>query len=1440
LEVFNNFHDFNTTDGENPLGEPIWDALNAEFVGVTESGGLNGIGSIFTFGQDALGFAKVYDFTIAGGSRPLSGLFADTFNSGVFFGTTNLSGAFGEGTIYTFNNTTDTYSKIFDFNGFTGGKPQGRLARSTSGKLYGNTFSGGAAGYGVLFSIDPNGSNYAVLNDFDFFTLGANPVAGWFFASDANFYALVSGGGEVGDGYFCKADSSGQNLTGLFSLNGSGLNGGFPQGSLFEASNGKLFGGTTKGGVSNKGIVYSIDPSTDSFSKISDLSSTLGSDPRGVLAESGGKLYGLAYEGGNFSFGSIFEIDLAATPPVTPVLKVSLSSQLGTYPQSGLLKGNNGNLFGTTSSGGTNSAGVLFEYNPANNAYLKRHEFIASTGSFPSGNIVQAPNGKYYGFTTAGGTNLQGVIFEYNPMDSSYAVIHNFNGTLGSEPWGSPVFSSNGLMYGFTKTGGLSNKGVIFSFDVALNSFNIIHELAVSDGGNPEGSMIFSDLGQLYGASFNDGSASGGSVFEVTTGGTFTKKFDLSGVNGFNGIGGFALEGCQKVSILTQPVAINSCPGNTVQFNVSPNLPSALAQWYKDGVLIVGATDTVLTLNAVQAVDSGSYHCVIYNSCGYVVSNFVKLKVVSKPASFIVPGGPPIVCASNPITTLNTNSAGGLTYQWRLDGVDIPGANASNYIPFQTGNYSVVVSSGLGCDSTSADFFLTALADVTGIAVNITSNTVEICGPTLINFSSSSVSAGSNPLYQWAKNGTAIFPNGTASTLSANAIGGDVFSLWMFPDTCSANDTIFSNLITVIDTCNFITLTTLATGSNSFCAGDTLTIAYQGSAAFNGGNVMDVQLSDQGGNFSSPITIGSAILNAAAGSIVCSLPSGISGNNYRIRVVASSPATIGSDNGNDLIIGLSDFGLDYSVSPNQISNLPLTATFTNLTPNSANYNFTWYFGDGIFQPNASSTVQHIYPHNGVFYPTLLALDANSGCRDTLFNTSNPNYFVQINAAGAQNCTQTASISPSGIVNACQGGVVNLTSTAPVNATIQWTRYGVILAGENSNTLAVNFVGGFYSFTAIDSITGCVITAPPTRVNFNLPAVIPPLITVTGNVGNCGVVNATLTASGSFAGYLWNTGATGNAINISQGGVYQVIGQGSIGCDAVSLPENILGSNVLPPVICMVSATDDNLDNEVVWISPITTDIDSFYVFREDLINQNVFTKIGAVDYDDPNFFIDTAANPTLRANRYKMAIKDNCGGVTFASSTVRSMFLTVNPYIGIKRFLTWNVYEGQSQFIDRYLILSGPDQNNLVVIDSVSAPANFYIDNLPSAGLNTNYRVEARLSQVCDVSRAARTRSRSNGTGNTLQFIDGIQGFINDFNFKIKPNPNNGEFTIELPAMAPTYNGWIEDLTGRKVNEIIKLQGGMNSVKIQMPAGMYLMRISHGENISTQRISIVN
>jgi len=386
-----------------------------------------------------------------------------------------------------------TFNTLLSFNGSDGEFPtRAPLVQGLDGNLYGTTYGGGANGNGTVFKITPAGT-LTTLYSFcsqTSCTDGANPEAGLVLATNGYFYGTTFSGGisNCAFGSSCgtvfKITPSGT-LTTLHSFDQT--DGGNP-GTLVQAGNGSFYGITFGGGGSIKctggcGTVFQITPAgnlSTLYSFCSQTNCTDGSFPTGLVQGSSGNFYGTTESGGsstNCIFGSSCGTVFKITPRGTLTTLHSFDGTDGDDPEAGLVQGTDGNFYGTTISGGTNSDGTVFKITPSG-TLTTLHSFSGTDGDSPNAMLVQGTDGNFYGATSVGGSNSCsngcGTVFEITPS-GTLTTLHSFDGTDGNASAGL-VQDTNGTFYGTTESGGSSRNcsggcGTVYSLSVALNPF---------------------------------------------------------------------------------------------------------------------------------------------------------------------------------------------------------------------------------------------------------------------------------------------------------------------------------------------------------------------------------------------------------------------------------------------------------------------------------------------------------------------------------------------------------------------------------------------------------------------------------------------------------------------------------------------------------------------------------------------------------------------------------------------------------------------------------------------------------------------------------------------------------------------------------------------------------------------------------------------------------
>ena len=384
-----------------------------------------------------------------------------------------------------------TFTSLTSFDVTNGANPQwGPLVQGRDGNFYGTTSGGGILnsgcfrspdGYcGTLFKVTRGGTLtklYAFTNGKD----GSGPMPGLILATDGDFYGVNTNGGNFG---FCFAIGCGAafkmsaagTLTPLFDFTFSKAAN--SASALVEATNGDFYGTSVNGGISGCGptadgcgMIFAITPRGE-LTVLHDFDFNDGWDPQGaaLIQAKDGKFYGETSGGGGSSncangCGTVYRVGPLGVYEVLHRFK----GTDGYGPQGGLVRGSDGNFYGTTNAGGAQGDGTVFRIS-AEGALTTLHSFDENDGSNPGGGLVQATDGNFYGATYAGGANGVGTVFRITPA-GTLTTLHSFDGTDGSNPDAGLVQATDGNFYGTTYAGGANGVGTVFSLSVGLGPF---------------------------------------------------------------------------------------------------------------------------------------------------------------------------------------------------------------------------------------------------------------------------------------------------------------------------------------------------------------------------------------------------------------------------------------------------------------------------------------------------------------------------------------------------------------------------------------------------------------------------------------------------------------------------------------------------------------------------------------------------------------------------------------------------------------------------------------------------------------------------------------------------------------------------------------------------------------------------------------------------------
>jgi len=264
-------------------------------------------------------------------------------------------------------------------------------------------------------------------------------------------------------------------------------------------------------------------------------SNTDGANPYGSLLQaSDGSFYGTAVSGGFAGTGTIYRV--APSGAFTTLYSFSaLDSAANNYdgiaPVAGLIQASDGNFYGIAAAGGANGKGTIFQLTPTG-GFTTLHSFSAlnngvnADGAFPYARLLQASDGNLYGTTLSGGIEGAGTIYQITPSGAfttlySFSALNNGTNADGAYPYAGLIQANDGNLYGTTARGGIGGTGTIFQIEFGAIFFTTYSFSATSsaitnyDGDNPVGGLIQASDGNLYGTASLGGYNGSGTVFSL-------------------------------------------------------------------------------------------------------------------------------------------------------------------------------------------------------------------------------------------------------------------------------------------------------------------------------------------------------------------------------------------------------------------------------------------------------------------------------------------------------------------------------------------------------------------------------------------------------------------------------------------------------------------------------------------------------------------------------------------------------------------------------------------------------------------------------------------------------------------------------------------------------------------------------------------------------------
>lgn len=254
------------TDGGIPLGSLVLSGNT--LYGTASAAGTNGSGALFKLATNGTGFGAFYNFTAldpaagtnSDGAAPLAAL---ALSGSTVYGTASQGGTTANGTVFSVNTNGSNFTTLYNFTGGSDGAAPASSLLLSSDTLYGTASQGGNDGNGAIFKLQTNGTGFTAFYEFTALDVegqtngdGASPVANLILSSNI-LYGTAYAGGPSGYGTVFQINTNGSDFDALLSFD-SDTNGANPSAGLLLFSN-RLYGATQAGGAGGDGTVFSIN-----------------------------------------------------------------------------------------------------------------------------------------------------------------------------------------------------------------------------------------------------------------------------------------------------------------------------------------------------------------------------------------------------------------------------------------------------------------------------------------------------------------------------------------------------------------------------------------------------------------------------------------------------------------------------------------------------------------------------------------------------------------------------------------------------------------------------------------------------------------------------------------------------------------------------------------------------------------------------------------------------------------------------------------------------------------------------------------------------------------------------------------------------------------------------------------------------------------------------
>jgi uncharacterized repeat protein (TIGR03803 family) len=332
----------------------------------------------------------------------------------------------------------------------------------------------------------------------------------------------------IGLSVFGTVWAQAQTFSTIYNFAGKNTDGGYPLAGLVIDASGNLYGTVSQGGGSWNGAVFKLNQSGQETLLYSFVGGTDGSTPTaGLLMDSASNLYGTTSAGGANGVGTVFEV--SSSGKETVLYSFAGGTADGSNPQSNLIMDGAGNLYGTTFSGGEYGGGTVFRVSKTGKETVLYSFGSGTDGANPVAGVTMR-GGVLFGTTSAGGADSYGTVFQLTPIvatGSKYEekILHNFtHQDDGDVPYAGLILDRAGNLYGAATGGGVNSGGTIFELTPTTGGWNftVLYGIAGWDISGAFQDLFLDASGNIWGTTHCDGANQAGTVYELTnSGGTW-------------------------------------------------------------------------------------------------------------------------------------------------------------------------------------------------------------------------------------------------------------------------------------------------------------------------------------------------------------------------------------------------------------------------------------------------------------------------------------------------------------------------------------------------------------------------------------------------------------------------------------------------------------------------------------------------------------------------------------------------------------------------------------------------------------------------------------------------------------------------------------------------------------------------------------------------------